>query len=627
MLLKSINCSRMCTKMVSITVSQLRSILEGELIESISEECCRSIRQYDVDLWADMDVIHIVTAEKHEITVKLESIKDISSIDLDDCIGYRFDIEATKSLTNLLREKELVRLNFLYCVFDYGFEAHQALLHSLSAISCIYRDRFVFTESQCQHLFQLRRCRFSSLNLFASHFFDGFVFRDNEVSGDFTLDRGLIDYIAVIQGNSFEGRSTFNGAEFMRSVNFNERDDSRTTYSPPSMFIGETEFMSTKFRGETYFDGVSFLNGVKFIGTLFEGRSFFSVDKQGKGCVFVNPVFHHTTFNDSVHVKNALFRGSVDMRLIESRRLFFLNNISLDDSLILRDCDFSGKVSIRMNASDQKRIQHECQFMAKSCNFSNGFILKGKIYSIGLERCEILGTVEIDPGIRMISLEDSVIIGDMGLSQNVLDGLKYLNLNNTTIQGSMDLGDDYEAIVALIDDTDLYDLPVPDPYEDDEDDYDYEDFNKQETISSKELSLLLVKNEYEKSGRFEIADKLYYELMEAKRERIKQESFKGWIKGVWLGLFAILSKHGTDVTRLLIWVIIIPIIFALFCIISGMEALFALKSSYVSFLTMSLGLNLDYISDLQSFILIVDGFVGLFLISYMVTIFARWIQR
>ena len=533
--------------------------------------------------------------EKEEV-YKLISKGD--NINLDFCYLKDFSLAEYRLLNNLVK-KDYIKLN--------DFSAKSAFFDAQKETNFSFAE---FTEGEVSFegsIFSNRNVSFNS-----ARFPDGLVSFANVGFGE-----GNVDFANVDFGG---GDVNFKNAVFRE---------------------GYLDFQYAEFgKGNVIFTNTEFGDGdTSFINANFDdGNVSFKVSRFGKGRID----FHFARFGDGdISFERTEFGdGRVDFRTVEfnTGRVNFNRCVFGDGEISYEGADLkNGKFSMKRSELGSGDFVFDLTEFATSevnfdgTHFSNGNVsfLEAKIQSLSLKACQINHYLDLRvTSCQYIDLSDVIARDIIDLTAYEHDvSVELINLSGMKLLGRIYVDWKQNRIKSLI--------------------------QKQRNTSyrNKAEQFRLLKENFNLNGHYNDEDKAYLEFKRYEAKADLSESLKErpismlWeypIYGLkWL-VFDKMGKYATDPVRVLISMIFGYMIFTVIYIILPHIAdtrivsslgdpdklsnvAVAFYHSAITFLTIGYG---DYYpSGIIRWLSSVEGFVGLFLMSYFTVAFVRKILR
>jgi len=441
---------------------------------------------------------------------------------------------------------------------------------------------------------------------------------------------GRIDFSRVKFGKdetSFEKTSFGNGDISFRSANF---QDGKVNFTSSEFGNGKKSFINTYFgNANIYFKNANFGDGTTSfrLAEFGSGIVDFHFSEFGKG----NIQFDRAKFiNGGINLKAANFgKGKVS----------FYKTYFGDGDINFEGTTLSGELLIKDSVFGRG------EFNFKEVDFKDADV---EIFNVDFG----IGKISFNKSsFRILSLSNSQLDNYFDLQ---ISECKMLDLSHTVVKDILDINPpDFEPKIEAIDFSGMRLLGRI-----------YIDwrrvnlkeliYNQNTTIKSKEEQFRILKENYNSTGQYSYEDEAYVEFKRAEakshlREDItKKPNFKifAYIQYIskWL-IFDKMGKFATDPLRVLftmgVTYLLFTIIYILLAEISDVHIISSLfeandprtlgpvgKAFYhsaITFLTIGYG---DYYPDgISRWISSIEGFVGLFLMSYFTVAFVRKILR
>ncbi|MCF6365337.1 MAG: potassium channel family protein [Bacteroidales bacterium] len=478
-----------------------------------------------------------------------------------------------------------------------------------------------------------------------------------------------------------------NGKVIFINVDFNDGDvmftdtsfnSGANSFKVAQFGKGRVDFTSVKFgKDETSFDKTIFGNGdVSFRSADFQnGKVSFTSAEFGKG----KKSFINTNFGDAnIYFKNANFgdgttsfrlavfgHGIVDFHFCEfgNGTIQFDRTKFINGGINLKAANFGdGKVSFYKTYFGDGDINFE------GCTLSGELLIKDSVFGKGefnFKEANFADAdveiINVDFGIGKISFNKSTF-RTLSLRGSQLDNYfdlqiskcEMLDLSHTVVKDIVDINPpDFDPEIKAIDfsgmrllgriyidwrRTNLKELI----------------YNQETTYKSKEEQFRILKENYNLTGQYSYEDEAYVEFKRTEaithlKEDIRNKpalKFVAYIKFAfkWL-IFDKMGKFATDPLRVLLTMFITYLLFTFLYVLLGefgdihiVSSLFdpgdprtltplgkAFYHSAITFLTIGYG---DYYPDgIARWLSSIEGFVGLFLMSYFTVAFVRKILR
>lgn len=477
--------------------------------------------------------------------------------------------------------------------------------------------------------------------------------------------------VLFMNTNFGKGDVLFSGAKF---------GEGRKSFKVATFGEGRKDFNFVKWGdGDVLFERTNFGDGtVNFRSTEFgKGKKEFLNAQFGKG----QKNFIHTIFNDgAISFKNVDFgSGKVSFKLAElgnSKKDFHFARFGKGDiifdrtnfgneSLDFRAVDFgSGRLAfnrcrfgsgdITFEASELKNAH--CTF--NNCSFGQGFLnfqtLNFKTSDLIVINSEFLNN-KISfkhSNIKQLILSECSLPAYFDLR---MESCKKLDLSDTIVEGILDImPHDFDAKIENINLSGMRLLGriYLDWHKSKVKDFIY---NQDTNYQTKAEEFRILKENYSAIGEYDAEDLAYVEFKRAesralfnqnKKNKKLWEKFKAYIR-FYTGdiIFDKVGKYATDPVRVMISMVVVYLLFTLLYLLlpfvtdtSIVSSLFdegdprnlsiiqrALYHSAITFLTIGYG---DYYPHgVDRWLSAIEGFVGLFLMSYFTVAFVRKILR
>jgi len=504
------------------------------------------------------------------------------------------------------------------------FKAMYSIINGFIGYTGEFFDIFVVDACIFNEDIELWRCTIDrAFSTSGSVFNKKIDLRNSIFKNDTLLTNGTYHSAVNLNSCEFEGRTYFCSSTFEDDVDFkNSKFRKNAMFQWPLMngkpLIGSK---SAIFKTNVYFDHVIFSEKVNFSGVLFLGTLnlnytqfkditiFNSIEENNTShhCEISNIKLSHpkfysevqligTIFHNNVFVSDAVFNGNLIIENIVVKDKLSVNHTILDDLQIKNIQDINGNDFELF--IDQSKIMGDAE-------------INVDISALFMKRTWFYGDTIIQGSISYLDLKDSILNGIMELS-NICNypSNNSINLYHFSIYGHLVLSEPLDSIYECIKNA-------------------YYKYNNSSKTDFMEIQMLLLKNEYAKDCKTNLEDQALIKYNNEVKERLKSDSkIAAKMKGYAMDLLNIIGDYGVNPFKIAFFIIFIPIIFSLLFIVMGVTDIeLAFHDSFTAFLTMSLGVNYETIDRWRRWLLIAEGFIGLFLMSYLVTSVARKLLR
>ncbi len=478
----------------------------------------------------------------------------------------------------------------------------------------------------------------TKVNFVNVEFNDGDVlFTDTKFSGNFVnfkvadFGTGRIDFSRVVFGKeetSFEKVNFGDGDISFRSADF---QNGKINFTSATFGTGKKSFINTNFgNGNLYFKNVDFSDGaVSFrLANFGSGATDFHFCEFGKG----NIQFDRSVF----------MTGELNMKAVNfgTGKISFVKTYFGDNDITFEGASLKGNFLIKDSVLGKGEFNFtEAEFKNSDVEINNVDFGIGKISFYKSE-------------FRNLSLKGSQLDNFFNLQ---IASCKMLDLSNTVVKDIIDIyPPDFDPNIEAIDLSGMRLLGRI-----------YVDwrrsklkeliYKQKSTIKSKEEQFRILKENYNVTGQYSYEDEAYVEfkrtealarLKEDLKQKAKYKKIFAYINYAfkWL-VFDKMGKFATDPLRVLSTMILTYLSFTFLYFILAktgeihiVSSLFepedprvlsavgrAFYHSAITFLTIGYG---DYYPEgISRWISSVEGFVGLFLMSYFTVAFVRKILR
>lgn len=543
-------------------------------------------------------------------------------------IGYMFD-----SAISLGPGVELAFCRFDDVMTDVRFDG------DLMMIGCVFGGNVRMSHSTI----------YGNLSLDCSMFENDANFNGMVCDGTVSFDHCTFVKKAGFNSCDFKGKASFRSvgfrgeADFADATFFNKAlfdrviidgDDTKTDYT---VFADAVSFSAARFDHFANFYGTSFLKTANFNGTIFNSKTFFEgVSLSNRAC-YVSMSFKNTHFGIYTSISDVSIEGEFIFESVTCDGELFVSDTRFLKSPTLSDLIVNGYTTFqRLEFGDDTKKMSvirstfhgdlDVDFLVRDMDKQN-------LRTLLLSTCWITGHLHIAGAVNLIDLQETVIDGATRLDVQRKNGedapdlwldLRYasfgstvqfrwvcLHDNNGHLEGNVlsEIGKEelFEAVRILMD--------------------------KPRGPNNKQMAaqMLMLRNAFDRIGRFDEAD-FFLRKYNSYQCRTDTGS-KGadcpsrFLKRAGMEIMKVFGQYGTSIALIALWMVVIPTIVGVIMTVLGSQPLDAFKDSFVAFITMSLGVTPDGLSDVQHILLIAEGFLGVFLMSFLVTSIARKLFR
>lgn len=491
------------------------------------------------------------------------------------------------------------------------------------------------------------------------------------VHGDLSLDCSMFENDAIFNRMACDGTASFDHCTFKRKAGFNSCDFKGRASFRSVGFYGVTDFADTTFSNKALFDrvvidgddtetdytvfadavsfsaakfdhfanfhGTSFLKSANFNGAIFNSKTFFEGADLPNKPHYVGMSFKNTHFGIYTSISDVSIEGEFRFESVTCDGELFVSGTRFLKSPILSDLIVNGYTTFqRLEFGDDVKKMSvirstfhgdlDVNFLVKDMDQQN-------LRTLLLSTCWITGHLHIAGAVNLIDLQETVVDGAVRLdiqrkdeknSPDLWLDLRYASFgsnvqfrwvrlydNKGHLEGNVlsEIGKKelFEAVRILMDEP-----GGPD--------------NKQMAAQ-----MLMLRNAFDRIGRFDEADFFLrkYNNYQCRTDIGPKDANdpSRFLRKAGMQIMRVFGQYGTDIMLIATWMILIPTIVGAIMTILGSPPLDAFKDSFVAFITMSLGVDPDGLSDIQHILLIAEGFLGVFLMSFLVTSIARKLFR
>ncbi len=601
-----------------------------------------------------------------------------NEINLDNCYIKEIDTKYIKGKTN----KTILNFSAENCFFDSKnsiidfsniiLKSNEILFNnSIFIADKIEFSNTIFNSKQVNFEYTYFKCK--EISFQKSIFYKGDIsFKNSKFTNGYKnfqeiqFNNGRKNFENIDFGNGDIDYTATNFANGKKSFKSSIFGTGKIDFSRVQFGIGETSFEKVYFDdGDISFRSAIFKEGkVNFISANFgNGKKHFINTDFGNG----NVIFKNADFkNGKVSFRLAIFgEGIVDFHYSEfgNGDIIFDSTKFTNGGIDFKTVNFgTGKVSFRKAFLGNGNIIFEASklkgiFIISNTVFGNGEFNFQDVY---FENAD-LEIINVDFGLGKVTFNNSRF-NILSLKESQLDNFfdlrlskcNLLNLSNTVIKDIIDINPlGYTSTIKDFNFTEMrllgriyLDWKVNNVKE--------IIYNQQSTFKSKSEQFRMLKENYNLTGQYSYEDQAYVEFKRCEaKANLEIEKARGKLKRIkahlkfwfeWL-IFDKMGKYATDPLRVLITMGITYLIFTLTYILVAefgdihiISSLFdsndprvlnpygrAFYHSAITFLTIGYG---DYYPDgISRWISAIEGFTGLFQMSYFTVAFVRKVLR
>lgn len=578
------------------------------------------------------------------------------SINFGQTTGALFFADHTIDFSNITFTGQ--QTHFTQCLFfaqTLDFSNSVFLSQSVIFDQCSFnlKQKVNFTQVQVTHAdFALKNCHFSNCIKNFEHIRilnNSFIFNNNSLAnGDILFNYAhFSNHRFQFKINTIEeGRVDFNHCQFGDADVFFEKNQFGTgtvNFRSAKFGTGKKDFTRCEFgTGTINFTNTQFHNGdISFAGSIFQGGKLsFKMAEFGTGkkdfhyCVFNNirVIFERTIFSAGELDFRAVNFGTAD---IDFHKIQFDNG-----DLIFEACEKqAGNLMFRevhfgagfCNFNTAQMNNAHLKFIDSEINSSRLSFLNAIIKTIDFTNSQLRGFVDLRMQLcQNINLSSTIIENIIDLRQfSPEERILGINFSNLRLLGHIYLDWDYFQVEKRIEQQDT-------------------------ALANKADQFRMLKENFNQTGQYHDEDEAYvlfkrYEAkanLHLKKNRKPHRSLYALIQYAfqWL-VFDKMGRYATDPMRVLLSMVIVYLLFTVvywvlpfFSDTDIVSSLFeagdprdlssmqkAFYHSAITFLTIGYG---DYYpSGIIRWISSIEGFTGLFMMSYFTVAFVRKILR
>lgn len=306
----------------------------------------------------------------------------------------------------------------------------------------------------------------------------------------------------------------------------------------------------------------------------------------------------------------------------------FITDIRLGSPLLVKNLVTSGYTTFRSISLDGEQGGITIQ----GSTFNGDLDLKSMdseikyVERVHMNTCWVTGHMHILGGISSVELKDTTFNGPLAV--DIRRGSSpTLSLLNSTVKSSAQFrwttvdadGDEGSGVKQPLSCRELYEAirgPKDEP----------------PRFSPEEMSLqmLLLRSVMVRMGRFDDSDfflRKYNQLHRRPAGGHLGDVVATWASRAGSVIARVIGSYGTRPGLILLWMFIVPLVVGGCLAYFRGDVLGGFLDGFVAFITMSLGVETSGLGDAEKVLLVVDGFIGVFLMSFFVTSLARKLFR
>ena len=448
--------------------------------------------------------------------------------------------------------------------------------------------------------------------------FEGATFRDRVSFGQntfehcATFDRVIFEGLAWFGSAIFNSSAGFNHATFSSWSTFHEAKFNRGASFDKASFSDHTSFQFSVFNGAS-FNNVTFSGEVSFYNVTFSGLASFNNAVFSKIATFADAKFatasfYRTIFSAGASFNNATSSGLASFvyatfsGLVTFQGVTFSSETSFNNAVFLEEASFSD-AELSNAAFDFSRME-------KGLSLRN---IKADGLNLNGSRIRDLTISSEQEKEMSLSLREALITESVTVN---VPRLKTLDVYRATIDRPLKIRWNDNVNYAIRDK-----LKRTEEYEKIE--------NIHEYVGEE---MLLLKENYRKQGWYDDEDNAYVEF-----KRVQRKTLSFGKKTVSL-VADVIGVYGTKPQRVALSMLVTMLFFALLYFIFWPDfttmdpaagfadrAVNSLYTSGIIFVT--IGFTEMIPTGIPMFLIIVEGFMGLFLMAYFTISFSRKVLR
>ena len=268
-------------------------------------------------------------------------------------------ISEKEAMDSLLQGKALEYAHVGEIIFKNHTFSEDLLLENceiakLSFQNCTFLKTFTSKNVKYKGTVLLNDVDFGQTTFQQQVVFDDCVFEDEFhakgaiFESDVSLKNAVFAKRAAFPNTLFQGKATFEGAEFKDTSRFEDLSFQNSASFENAIFHARTNFRKARFRDNAYFRKAKFLKGATFENASMGFSRFEDIEATEKmvfkvasfeKAYFHRAIFHDLlslrgcTFNGNGHFNHMKCKGKVDMVGVETFKLFAIEDTHFEDEV------------------------------------------------------------------------------------------------------------------------------------------------------------------------------------------------------------------------------------------------------------------------------------------------------
>lgn len=524
-------------------------------------------------------------------------------------------------------------VSLAFCHFITDADFHDAVIQRLTTIGCIFESNVRMEQTTFAYAAVMDGSTFLKDAVFTGSFFG------REASFCHCTFRGRCDFNssqfigkASFRSSHFHGVTDFDDATFRDKALF-DRQAFKDDHTPtePSYFHGSVSFKSARFDHYAVFHETRFLSKAEFNSAVFNSKTFFEGNADDKP-VCSDMVFKSTRFGTYTCIAD-LQIGNIIFETVTCQGELMLCDVILRSGLTITEFASSGYTTIRnlnfINGPGTFSIMRSTFNGDLDINLMSSNASHHRLGEVIVSTCWVTGHFHLAGCTASLDMRESTFNGPVAIDIQGDDEARFsLNLLNATVNSSAqfrwisvkDINDSIEGdVVSPISSEDLF-LAVRG----------HDKCCSRFSEPDLAYQMLVLRNIMTRMGRFDDSD-FFLRKYNSLQRRFTGHGLPGrcssWVSGAGSFVARVIGSYGTRPGQILLWMVIVPLIIGMSIGFIRGDAVDGLLDGFVAFITMSLGVDTSGLGDMEKVLLVADGFLGVFLMSFFVTSLARKLFR